>query len=50
MLIHSIEADDVMQAMSVANKLNADWDQVNKLMKVSAVSKQMTGSLLTSIG
>ena len=34
MLIHSIEADDVMQAMSVGNKLNADWDQVNKLMKV----------------
>ena len=34
MLIHSIEAGDVMQAMSVANELNADWDQVNKLMKV----------------
>jgi NTE family protein len=34
MLIHSIEADDVMQAMSVGSKLNADWDQVNKLMKV----------------
>jgi NTE family protein len=23
-----------MQAMSVGSKLNADWDQVNKLMKV----------------
>ena len=34
MLIHSIEADDVMQAMSVGSKLNADWDLVNKLMKV----------------
>jgi NTE family protein len=34
MLIHSIEADDVMQAMSVGSKFNADWDQVNKLMKV----------------
>ena len=34
MLIHSIEADDVMQAMSVGNKLNADRDQLNKLMKV----------------
>ena len=34
MLIHSIEANDVMQAMSVGSKLNADWDLVNKLMKV----------------
>jgi NTE family protein len=34
MLIHSIEADEVMQAMSVGSKLNADWCQVNKLMKV----------------
>ena len=34
MLIHSIEATDVMQAMSVGSKLNADWDLVNKLMKV----------------
>jgi NTE family protein len=34
MLIHSIEADDVMQAMSVGSKLNADWEQVNTLMKV----------------
>ena len=34
MLIHRIEADDVTQAMSVGNKLNADWDLVNKLMKV----------------
>jgi NTE family protein len=34
MLIHSIEASDVMQAMSVGSKLNADWDLVNKLMKV----------------
>jgi NTE family protein len=34
MLIHCIEADDVMQAMSVGSKLNADWDQVNRLMKI----------------
>jgi NTE family protein len=34
MLIHSIEADDVMQAMSVGSKLNADWDQVSRLMKI----------------
>jgi len=34
MLIHSIEANDVMQAMSVGSKLNADWDLVDKLMKV----------------
>jgi NTE family protein len=34
MLIHSIEADDVMRAMSVGSKLNADWGQVNMLMKV----------------
>jgi NTE family protein len=34
MPIHSVEADDVMQAMSVGSKLNADWDLVNKLMKV----------------
>jgi len=34
MLIHSIEADDAMQAMSVGSKLNADWDLVNKLLKV----------------
>ena len=33
MLIHSIEANDVMQGMSVGSKLNADWDLVNKLMK-----------------
>ena len=34
MLIHSIEASDVMQAMSAGSKLSADWDLVNKLMKV----------------
>ena len=34
MLIHSIEADDVMQAISVGSKLNADWDHVYKLMKI----------------
>jgi NTE family protein len=34
MLIHSIDADDVMQAMSVGSKLNADWDHVNRLMKI----------------
>jgi len=34
MLIHSIEADDVMRAMSAGSKLNADWGQVNMLMKV----------------
>ncbi|ACB95364.1 patatin-like phospholipase family protein [Beijerinckia indica] len=34
MLIHSIEADDVMRTMSAGSKLNADWDQVNKLMNV----------------
>jgi NTE family protein len=34
MLIHSIEADDVMQAMGVGSKLNADRDQINRLMKV----------------
>jgi hypothetical protein len=31
MLIHSIEADDVMQALSVGSKLNADRYLVNKL-------------------
>jgi NTE family protein len=34
MLIHSIEADDVMQAMGVGSKLNADRDQINRLMRV----------------
>src|ERR1700692_894670 len=34
MLIHSIEADDVMQAMGVRSKSNADRDQINSLMKV----------------
>jgi NTE family protein len=34
MLIHSIEADDVMRAMNVRSKFNADWEQVNMLMKV----------------
>ena len=34
MLIHGIEADDVMRVMSVGSKLNADWDQVSMLMKV----------------
>src|ERR1700726_2406247 len=33
MLIHSIEADDVMQAMGVRSKSNADRDQINSLMK-----------------
>jgi NTE family protein len=33
MLIHSIEADDLMQAMGVGSKLNADWDHINRLMK-----------------
>jgi NTE family protein len=26
MLIHAIEADDVMQGLGPASKLNADWD------------------------
>ena len=34
MLIYSIEADDVMRAMNVRSKFNADWEQVNMLMKV----------------
>jgi NTE family protein len=34
LLIHSIEANDVMQGMSVRSKLNADWDMVNKRTKV----------------
>jgi NTE family protein len=34
MLIHSIEADDVMQAMGAGSKLNADRGQINRLMKV----------------
>ena len=34
MLIHSIEADDVMRAMSVGSKLDATWEQTNWLMKV----------------
>jgi len=34
MLIDSIKADDVMQALSVGSKLNADRYLVNKLMKV----------------
>ena len=34
MLIHSIEADDVMRAMNVRSRFNADWEQVNMLMKV----------------
>jgi NTE family protein len=34
MLIHSIQADDVMRALKVGSKLNADWDQVDMLMKI----------------
>ena len=34
MLIHSVEADDVMRTMSVRSKLSADWDLVNKLAQV----------------
>jgi NTE family protein len=34
MLIHSIEADNMMRGMGVGSKLNADWDHVNILMKV----------------
>jgi NTE family protein len=34
MLMHSIEADDVMRALSAGSKLNTDWGQVNELMKL----------------
>jgi NTE family protein len=32
MLIHGIEAADVMAELSALNKLNADWDNLNYLM------------------
>jgi len=34
MLIHGIEAADVMAELGTLNKLNADWDNLNHLMKV----------------
>ena len=34
MLIHGIEAADVMAELSALNKLNADWDNLTYLMKV----------------
>ncbi len=34
MLIHGIEAADVMAELGALNKLNADWDNLNHLMKV----------------
>jgi NTE family protein len=34
MLIHGIEAADVMTELGALNKLNADWDNLNHLMKV----------------
>ena len=34
MLIHGIEAADVMAELGVLNRLNADWDNLNHLMKV----------------
>jgi len=34
MLIHGIEAADVMAELGALNKLNADWDNLTHLMKV----------------
>ncbi len=34
MLVHGIEAADVMAELGALNKLNADWDNLNRLMKV----------------
>src|SRR5260370_17508333 len=34
MLIHGIEAADVMAELGALNKLNADWDNLNHLIKV----------------
>jgi NTE family protein len=34
MLIHSIEAADVMSELGALNKLNADWDNLNYLMRM----------------
>lgn len=34
MLIHRIEADDVMSKLGVASKLNASWEQISMLMEV----------------
>jgi NTE family protein len=34
MLIHGIEAADVMSELSAVNKLNVDWDNLDHLMKV----------------
>ena len=33
MLIHSIEAAEVMAELSAVNKLNTDWDNLARLMK-----------------
>ena len=35
MLIHGIEAADVMAELSALNKLNADWDNLTYLMKLA---------------
>jgi NTE family protein len=35
MLIHGIEAADVMAELAALNKLNADWDNLSYLMKVA---------------
>jgi NTE family protein len=34
MLIHSIEADDVMQGLGASSKLNADWEFVTHLHQI----------------
>ena len=34
MLIHGTDAADVMAELGALNKLNADWDNLNHLMKV----------------
>ena len=34
MLVHSIEADDVMQGLSVTSKLNADWEFLTYLHRI----------------
>jgi NTE family protein len=49
MLIHGIEAEDVMAELGVLNRLNADWDNLNHLMKVGA-SEATLGSSSISAG
>jgi len=51
LLVHSIEADDVMQGLGVSSKLNADWEFLVQLHQIGRKrADRWLKAHLTSVG